>query len=158
MIVTWPTKCTVHLWEMQFNKKHKIRLDEISNRIFVGKRSGIYLQFIIQTPHNTKRTTPLVWFFLGGVRGIWTLARFLDAYSLSRGAPSASWVSLRIKDIFDCQSILAYPVWFVKSKKCIYCDENLSSRPHIKFSVWALSKTPPFVHVPQTDEHPSKIP
>ena len=28
----------------------------------------------------------------GGVIGIRTLARFLDAYSLSRGAPSATWV------------------------------------------------------------------
>ena len=35
-------------------------------------------------------------FFGGGVGEIRTLARFLDAYSLSRGAPSASWVPLRI--------------------------------------------------------------
>ena len=43
--------------------------------------------------------------FSGGVRGIWTLARLLTAYSLSRGAPSASWVSLRIKRIFLCAKI-----------------------------------------------------
>ena len=38
-------------------------------------------------------------FIIGGVRGIWTLAWLLTTYSLSRGAPSASWVSLRIKEI-----------------------------------------------------------
>ena len=32
------------------------------------------------------------------MRGIWTLAWLLTTYSLSRGAPSASWVSLRIKE------------------------------------------------------------
>ena len=31
-------------------------------------------------------------FFFGAEGEIWTLARFLDAYSLSRGAPSATWV------------------------------------------------------------------
>ena len=34
--------------------------------------------------------------FSGGVGEIRTLARVLDAYSLSRGAPSASWVPLRM--------------------------------------------------------------
>ena len=33
----------------------------------------------------------------GGEGGIWTLATILSYYSLSRGAPSASWVLLRIK-------------------------------------------------------------
>ena len=37
-------------------------------------------------------------FFYGGEEGIWTLARFLHAYSLSRGAPSASWVLLHVKE------------------------------------------------------------
>ena len=56
--------------------------------------------------------------FCGGVRGIWTLARLLTAYSLSRGAPSASWVSLRIKSIFlCCLCILAQGTCFVKRKK-----------------------------------------
>ena len=55
--------------------------------------------------------------FSGGVRGIWTLARFLDAYSLSRGAPSASWVSLRIQEqyaVHDYFGILTYYTLFVK--------------------------------------------
>ena len=34
------------------------------------------------------------WVLFGAEGGIWTLARFLHAYSLSRGAPSASWVLL----------------------------------------------------------------
>ena len=36
------------------------------------------------------------WVLFGAEGGIWTLARFLHAYSLSRGAPSASWVLLHI--------------------------------------------------------------
>ena len=47
------------------------------------------------------KTLPLSWqgFRFGGVGEIRTLARFLDAYSLSRGAPSASWVPLRIETV-----------------------------------------------------------
>ena len=36
---------------------------------------------------------------LNGERGIWTLAPLLTTYSLSRGAPSASWVLLHM---FNC--------------------------------------------------------
>ena len=36
----------------------------------------------------------------GGERGIWTLATILSYYSLSRGAPSASWVFLRIHVLY----------------------------------------------------------
>ena len=35
--------------------------------------------------------------FQSGERGIWTLAPLLTTYSLSRGAPSASWVFLQIQ-------------------------------------------------------------
>ena len=38
----------------------------------------------------------------GGEGGIWTLARFLHAYSLSRGAPSASWVLLHLRAAMVC--------------------------------------------------------
>ena len=37
---------------------------------------------------------------IGGERGIWTLATVIPYYTLSRGAPSASWVFLHIR--FDC--------------------------------------------------------
>ncbi len=62
----------------------------------------------------------------GGVRGIWTLARLLTAYSLSRGAPSASWVSLRIKVCsLDCPDILAYSGRNVKRYFCkVFKFEN----------------------------------
>ena len=39
-------------------------------------------------------TSFLITFVISGERGIWTLAPLLTTYSLSRGAPSASWVFL----------------------------------------------------------------
>ena len=51
-------------------------------------------------PQSKKKTHQMVCLLFGGVRGIWTLAPLLTAYSLSRGAPSASWVSLRINKLF----------------------------------------------------------
>ena len=50
--------------------------------------------------------TSVHFIFLSGERGIWTLAPVLPTYSLSRGAPSASWVFLQ-KDTYQC-GILNY--------------------------------------------------
>ena len=54
-----------------------------------------------KSPQSKTKAHQMVCFCFGGVRGIWTLARLLTAYSLSRGAPSASWVSLRINKLFN---------------------------------------------------------
>ena len=54
----------------------------------------------------------------GGEEGIRTLARFLHAYSLSRGAPSASWVLLRIVTIWNAEEKLAERVGFEPTAHC----------------------------------------
>ena len=50
---------------------------------------------------NHLEITSVHFIFLSGERGIWTLAPVLPTYSLSRGAPSASWVFLQ-KDTYQC--------------------------------------------------------
>ena len=55
---------------------------------------------------NHLEITSVHFIFLSGERGIWTLAPVLPTYSLSRGAPSASWVFLQ-KDTYQC-GILNY--------------------------------------------------
>ena len=45
--------------------------------------------------------TSVHFIFLSGERGIWTLAPVLPTYSLSRGAPSTSWVLLQTDDADD---------------------------------------------------------
>ena len=57
--------------------------------------------------------TSVHFIFLSGERGIWTLAPVLPTYSLSRGAPSASWVFLQ-KDTYQCGICNLY-----NTKKCL---------------------------------------
>ena len=66
---------------------------------FVRKSYRRYITRSVRNGYHWKKSLLSVDkkdFFRGGVRGIWTLAWLLTTYSLSRGAPSASWVSLRI--------------------------------------------------------------
>ena len=78
-----PTPAGISHWEAIF---HARRAFHKSPRIYFTEKAPF-----------VRRTKGA---FSGGVRGIWTLARLLTAYSLSRGAPSASWVSLRIKSLY----------------------------------------------------------
>ena len=71
----------------------------------------------------------------GGVRGIWTLAPLLTAYSLSRGAPSASWVSLRIKS----NNIHLPKYSSTGDTFCQGLNHNLLFLPKMNIYVWATT-------------------
>ena len=64
---------------------------------FVGIRCEFVLVQILYK--KEKRPFPKKWSFSGAEGGIWTPARLNTAYSLSRGAPSASWVLLQAESM-----------------------------------------------------------
>ena len=64
--------------------------------------------------------------FCGGEAGIWTLATIHSYYSLSRGAPSASWVLLHCRIIISSLDIISHRFascqWFYQqNKRQDYC-------------------------------------
>ena len=70
--------------------------------------------------------TSVHFIFLSGERGIWTLAPVLPTYSLSRGAPSASWVFLQ-KDTYQC-GILNY----YNTKKFFSGEDGIRTHVHVR--------------------------
>ena len=85
------------------SRKHSCKQNLSQNRYFllISEKKCSILQHAkpAETLENKGKALKL-WcfkaFHFGGVREIRTLARFLHAYSLSRGAPSATWVLPRI--------------------------------------------------------------
>ena len=67
--------------------------------------------------------TSVHFIFLSGERGIWTLAPVLPTYSLSRGAPSASWVFLQ-KDTYQCG------IFICKTRRSVLSGED-GIRTHV---------------------------
>ena len=100
---------------------------------YITPQSGISPTWKVD--FTEKRTCESKCVFLGGVREIWTLARFLHAYSLSRGAPSASWVSLQV----ECrEEKLAERVGFEPTAHCCvtgFQDQLLKPLGHLSINI-----------------------
>ena len=93
---------------------------KLSNAAFLLEFSGFYILFNLLF---SKCLYILVGYQdVSAEGGIWTLAPLLTAYSLSRGAPSATWVLLQLADLFLlCNSIINLPterVGFEPTRPC----------------------------------------
>ena len=90
--------CLSRTFFFLFNQDFQVKRFVVSTETVKALRQQL-LYYIIFSTNVKKNLQPPNWQLqTSGEEGIWTLAPLLTTYSLSRRAPSASWVLLRIKN------------------------------------------------------------